>query len=59
MTDAAVMWGAAPWERVAPTMAAIHDRLVRARDPRPACDGSTLAPARVRSLRAPLVPALA
>lgn len=35
MTDAAAMWGSAPWERVAPTMAAIHDRLIGALGPQP------------------------
>lgn len=35
MTDAGAMWGSAPWERVAPTMAAIHDRLISALDPSP------------------------
>lgn len=37
MTDAAQaarMWGSAPWERVAATMAAIHDRLIGALEPR-------------------------
>jgi SAM-dependent methyltransferase len=29
------MWGAAPWERVAETMADIHDRLVTVLDPHP------------------------
>jgi SAM-dependent methyltransferase len=29
------MWGSAPWERVAPTMGAIHDRLIAALAPRP------------------------
>src|SRR5215218_2450748 len=29
------MWGGAPWERVASTMAPIHDRLTAALDPRP------------------------
>jgi hypothetical protein len=30
------MWSSAPWERVAETMADIHDRLVARLDPRPA-----------------------
>lgn len=34
MSDAAAMWGNAPWERVAPTLAAIHERLVEALEPR-------------------------
>jgi SAM-dependent methyltransferase len=34
-TDASAMWGSAPWERAAGTMAAVHDRLVAALGPRP------------------------
>ena len=34
MSDAASMWGSAPWERVAVTMATIHDRLIASLGPR-------------------------
>src|SRR5215213_2217030 len=34
MSDAASMWGSAPWERVAVTMATIHDRLITSLRPR-------------------------
>src|SRR5215218_4361506 len=33
MSDAASMWGSAPWERVAVTMATIHDRLITSLGP--------------------------
>jgi SAM-dependent methyltransferase len=33
MSDAASMWGSAPWERVAVTMARIHDRLITSLGP--------------------------
>jgi SAM-dependent methyltransferase len=33
--DASTLWGTAPWERVAETMADIHDRLVAGLDPHP------------------------